>query len=399
MTNCYRFIVCAIIGLLGLTSCGHHHDDDAQKIDQTIIIFYSYTELGAEIREDLREMKAAITNTIDAGNYRVLVYDALNTAAPQIYEILSGENSELVTKTLKTYSEVDVTSEGYLTNVFRDIKRLSPTDSYKLIGGGHGSGWLPSDIHYGQIKRSFGALKEGFRIDVSTFSAALSKAEMHLDLIIFDYCLMSNIETMWELRDNADYIIAMPGEQVGDGFYYTDIWTDITAPVTVERLENICQKQLDYCYNCYEGRQYYYCDEDYRYVAPVTLAAVRCSELEGVANAMRDINQTTEPLTANPDMIGLQRYDMKKPGLFYDLLSYARVLIGDKYSTDDRYLRLVSAVNNAVPVTRDSGYFLANGSHAYKINGTCCLLATSEPSLNPDIIDRKKATSWWKATH
>ena len=157
MTNCYRFIVCAIIGLLGFTSCGHHHDDDAQKIDQTIIIFYSYTELGAEIREDLREMKAAITNTIDAGNYRVLVYDALNTAAPQIYEILSGENSELVTKTLKTYSEVDVTSEGHLTNVFRDIKRLSPTDSYKLIGGGHGSGWLPSDIHYGQIKRSFGA--------------------------------------------------------------------------------------------------------------------------------------------------------------------------------------------------------------------------------------------------
>ena len=77
MTNCYRFIVCAIIGLLGLTSCGHHHDDDAQKIDQTIIIFYSYTELGAEIREDLHEMKAAITNTIAAAtektaNLRIL---------------------------------------------------------------------------------------------------------------------------------------------------------------------------------------------------------------------------------------------------------------------------------------------------------------------------------------
>lgn len=399
MTFYYRFILCAIVVLLGFTSCGHHHHDDGPETEQTIIVFYSYTELGSEIRDDLREMRETIAKTIEADNYRVLVYDALNTSAPQIYEIVMGEESELVTKTLKTYSNVDITSEAHLTNVFRDIKRLSPTKQYKLIGGGHGSGWLPSDIDYGKIKRSFGALKEGFRIDVSTFSKALTKADMHLDLLMLDYCLMANIEVAWELRNNADYIIAIPAEQVGYGFNYTDIWTDITAPVTVERLENICQKHLDYCYEMYSGAMWYYCEAEHRYVSPITLAAVRCSELEGVAAAMREINGSTQPLTAHPDMAGMQRYDMKSPGLFYDLLSYGRALIGEQYATDNRYQRLVAAIDNAVPVRMHSGYFLANGSYAFKIEGDCCCLATSEPSLNSYVIDKKKATSWWLATH
>ena len=87
----------------------------------------------------------------------------------------------------------------------------------------HGTGWLPVGV-YEEIKnqvssRSFGSDNKQ-EMSIIELESALP---IKFDFIIFDACLMGNIETIYQLRHKADVIIASPTETLVAGFPYTEV--------------------------------------------------------------------------------------------------------------------------------------------------------------------------------
>lgn len=66
--------------------------------------------------------------------------------------------------------------------------------------------------------RSFG--DTGRSIDITDFAAAVKAQNYRTDYLLFDACFMANIETLYDLRECTDYVIAAPCEIMGQGFPY-----------------------------------------------------------------------------------------------------------------------------------------------------------------------------------
>lgn len=410
-------LLIAVILIFGVTACSHDNDDNKEPttVAQTIIVFHPYADnltYKSYLTADLAEIKSAIKANGSMASYRVLVYYGSEATKAALYE-LKLQNNSVINDTIEKYTSVTQNSETFLTNVFRKIKETSPSLAYKLISGSHGSGWLPSSINYNDIpsneswdwtdtgnskgiRKSFGGYStKDLRIDITTFSNALTNSGIHPQFIIFDNCLMSNIETVWDLKTNTDYIVATPAEQPGAGFPYDQIWNDVLATTSVSSLKSICETFINYYTKNHSG----YRNPSRESVSPATIALINCAAIEQIADAMKMINQTF-PEISSEQLKKVQRYDWKKQGIFYDILSYAAKRIGEGYASDAYYTVLATALNDAVPFKLNGSYYLANGDECYPITQTDFSgLGCSDPSLNSYIIDVKKETNWWKVTH
>lgn len=97
-----------------------------------------------------------------------------------------------------------------LHSVIHDAITAFPAMEYGLILWSHGTGWLPEGVfdtlkHGNRSKfRSFG-FDSGKEMKITELAENLP---VKFEFIIFDACLMSNIETLYELRNAANYIIA-----------------------------------------------------------------------------------------------------------------------------------------------------------------------------------------------
>ena len=58
--------------------------------------------------------------------------------------------------------------------------------------------------------RSFG--DTGRSIDITDFAAAVKAQNYRTDYLLFDACFMANIETLYDLRECTDYVIAAPAK-------------------------------------------------------------------------------------------------------------------------------------------------------------------------------------------
>jgi hypothetical protein len=60
--------------------------------------------------------------------------------------------------------------------------------------------------------------------------------ENKLSIIGYDSCIMANIEEAYEYREQADYFVASPEDEFGDGWEYHDLFTRINRATTPEEL-------------------------------------------------------------------------------------------------------------------------------------------------------------------
>ena len=61
------------------------------------------------------------------------------------------------------------------------------------------------------------------QMDVTDLAAALQRAKVHCKYILFDCCLMQNLEVDYALRHVTDYVIASPMSIASPGAYYTHL--------------------------------------------------------------------------------------------------------------------------------------------------------------------------------
>lgn len=165
---------------------------------------------------DLREMLQAAGNG-DIGTGRLLVYHARYSGQPVLKEVTAGGID-----TLKIYSnDLQSVDSRRMLEVFDDVERLSPSDSYGLVLWSHASGWLQDGIEDNNDRLlsplAFGQ-DNGRKMNLTTLGRTL---EQHrFDFVYFDCCYMGAVEVAYELQNATRYIVASPSEIPVDGMPY-----------------------------------------------------------------------------------------------------------------------------------------------------------------------------------
>ncbi len=204
---------------------------------------------------DSLEIAAAMGGIAD--NHCMLVYID-DVHSPRIYRFSRHKGVQLVRQWQEDVSSVNPeTLREVLTWSFTKYK----AKEYGLVMWSHSSGWIPASniskvksfgIDNGNNSYSdFAAGQLAPQMNVRDMAAAIEKSA-HLRFILFDTCLMGDIETAFALRHATDYVIASPISIHAAGGYYTGLvqngffCEDITqiartyfSDVTSEALSNV----------------------------------------------------------------------------------------------------------------------------------------------------------------
>lgn len=264
-----------LVAAMTMVSC---HKDDPNLPDapnhygRTVMMYMAMqNSLGSS-----KYHKADSTEVVQAMEYipandRMLLFID-DAQRPRLYE-LSRELSQKDPKTGMPFgpklvkewkTDVSSASAETVTEVLEYMRKNYDSDSYGLIMGSHATGWLPTDRSTSSNnsncraeattegsearttkndaargpKKTFGidvgadgsmASDHGVagsvadQIEIDDLASAIMKSGVKLSYLLFDACLMQNIEVDYALRGVTDYIIASPISISAEGAYYTDL--------------------------------------------------------------------------------------------------------------------------------------------------------------------------------
>mgnify|MGYP000308497367 CR=1 FL=1 len=151
------------------------------------------------------------------------------------------------------------------------------------------------------LTRSFG--DTGRSIDITNFAAAVKAQNYRPDYLLFDACFMANIETLYDLRECTDYVIAAPCEIMAQGFPYERAMPWFFTDGGKEyNLTKVCEAFWNFYMNDATTKS-----------GCISLAVM--AEMEGMKEIMRHINAAPQKTYAEE----LQSYEGMSSHIFYDL--------------------------------------------------------------------------------
>lgn len=334
-------ILLLLLVALSLFSCDKENIDVPQssRKGRTVLAYLvSNNKSGANLDSDLKanikmmyQGLATLTDTCSLIVYYRPCSDDSYLKAPCIIKYETDGHGNINGKSALTDSELTKTSvleEGIIVKqyergqiatdpdampvILSDMMNVVLSDSYGLILGSHGTGWLPGE----KTVRSFGD-DNAYSIDIPQLARALAKANnSKFDFILFDACLMGNIEVLYELRDVAHYCIVSPQEVPVRGFPYNSILPLLYSTDVAASAKGICD---EYIAN----------NEKEKTWGTVTFAD--CTLIDELANAVRmEITSHREQL-ADFDYKSLQQYGGNSSSFRYmstDLLQFIDKLNG-----------------------------------------------------------------------
>lgn len=299
---------------------------------------------------------------------------------------------------LKTYNEVEVLSVGFMQRVMNDAFGMFPAESYGMIVSTHGQAWVPQEMkvrsgigtfssspspssffwNYDEdtpeiVTRSFGA--NNAYMEIKDFAAALGNRK--LDFLLFDACFMANIETYYDLRNSAEYIISSVAEILADGFPYVPItpllFEENFSPVKV------CEAFTDYYADSYGAVSY-----------------VKTSEIDALAATVKAINRQGVPELTPAQAEQVQAYEKAAINVFYDMDAYMKKRVADPAL----YNAFATQLAKTVPYATSTDVLYGNTPYSGTFNVTSsCGISVYIPVKNEyGFNDAYYRTSWHLAT-
>ena len=311
-----------------LVSC-EKNDVEPQKTRTLMVYLAGDNNLSGHMQKNISSMMSAWKKSYNANI--VIYFDAPN-AAPELYTFRFN-GKEVEKQVLKTYEEMDSADPEVLKEVLNEMQDLYPSDSYGLILGSHASGWIPSGgsgrssrMLYAEpvLTRSFGTDYTGpNEMDTRDMAKAIPFNKENLEFILFDACLMSSIEVLYDLRDKAKYVIASPAELPAPGFPYARVMPYFWGKGTnLEKdLVKVCDEFWDY-YNTYNAANRF-----------GTIALIKMDGMEHLFDLTREVLQGKKDYVADIYQKAVYCYPMveySKHDRCFDLGEYM------KYMTEGR---------------------------------------------------------------
>ena len=284
---------------------------------------------------------------------RVLVYwDGLTNYTGESKTVLTEivkENGEVIERVLKQYGEQDSTDPAVMKAVLQDVQYYAPAEVYGISLHGHGTGWFPPELNNlrqpmsgepyieHDLRRPDNALTRAYGPDgeesMSAGDLAEGLSEIKFDYVIFDVCFMSSIELLYDLKDNARYILASPAEIMGKGIPYHKVLPLLFSrdyPID-RRLASAASAIVEY----YRGESY----------PSAAFTVVATAGLQGVADAVKRIFAAG---VEEPDFGEIQYLEVLEPEhAFFDLKDYLKNITGNG-AAKSAYAEFETALANAI---------------------------------------------------
>jgi hypothetical protein len=369
-----KYIVGLLLALSGFSCTKEPAEVDAPFLQRTVLIYMAAdNNLYNNAKKDIQEI---LKNTIPENNNLLVYLDAPSWSAdscPQLFQVKEGERISV-----KKYPPHNSASAEVLREITADVINLFRASSYGLILWLHGTGWLPEKI-FGSLKSSANILHtvpllKSFGKDGENEMSIIDLAQalpVTFEYIIFDACLMSSIEVLYQLRNKAKIIIASPTETLVDGFPYDKIIPFLfdATPLYAE----IAQIYMEH----YKNKS--------GILQSATIAVVDTKQLTSFASMLKE-TVAGGNVTALTDKSQIQQYDMLQSSIFYDLQDCLEHLI-----TEEQQLTLVrEQLSKAVIYNDFTPYFILE----YPIKKSCGI-SVYISSVNNDLDRYYKTLDWY----
>lgn len=314
---------------------------------------------------------------------RILIfYDRGNyTRLTELYMDDGMAKQRLIEEYPTSTSTVD---KEFLAGVINRMKEVAPADSYGLIMSSHGGGWVPADLYdvylLGESSRAnepnakplFYGQDDSDCMEIPDLVDVLKHTRFKY--IIFDACMMANVESLYDMRNMADYIIASPTEILGAGFPYEN-FLPLLFERTDHKLKEVCEAYMEY-YRDTSG----------------TIALIDCSKMDALAEAMRGVYAEAKSV----DVSQVQAYDNFLYHLYFDLGDYVKqVAKGDTLERFNAALRDVVVYSGYT----DTFFTVTGEDDAYipieEYSGLSCYILQEDDC--PNTAAAWRDTAWAKA--
>ncbi len=305
----------AIVLLFGSCSKSSDEPDPSERRAYSSLLLYAVASnnLASALHDDINEMLNAC-EYIDMDRNDIYVYYLTKTKMPALYAVRkksSGDDYELVS--VKDYDRsVYSTDPTRISEVIADYNSIaSPSDSKGIIFWSHGTGWSPDFSDHkvpGSGSKALDYLPPATNhsYGYDDFKGHVDKCDIieladaipdgYFNFIWFDCCYMGGIETLYQLRDKAEYIVAYPTEVWSEGMPY-----DLTIPSIVRKNPDLI------------GAAARFADYFISKKRAVTIGVFEMKQIEAVAEvAMQRADKDPAPKHL------LQCYSRSPIGPFYD---------------------------------------------------------------------------------
>ncbi|WP_278973486.1 clostripain-related cysteine peptidase [Alistipes finegoldii] len=365
---------------------------------QTMLLYMPGRDLLKFYKQNIDGVLKAVDANVP-GDGRVLVcYQPNAHSQAEMYEAyFNAEKQAAAFALLKTYDDFAAADPACVQRMLADVEAFAPAQHYGIIVGCHGKAWVPANqgaLSYSArmskeledlwtpapgalTTRSFG--DTGRSIDITDFAAAVKAQNYRTDYLLFDACFMANIETLYDLCECTDYVIAAPCEIMGEGFPYERAmpWF-FTDGGKGRDLTKVCEAFWNFYMNDATTRS-----------GCISLAVM--SEMEEMKEVMRRINAAPKKSYAEE----LQSYEGMSSHIFYDLGHWVELACGDAKLKEDFKAQLDKAFPKAARLSTPGFYSAYNG----RMNPVAYYSGVSFSEPSDKYVEENKQTSWYRDTH
>jgi hypothetical protein len=421
-----KIIAIAACGLLALPGCTktEYVEVEVPRVDSSPKTLIFYGNIGQRyFKANVEAAGRAIGTGALAEGHRVLVCDEILGVGSAIeknviYELVRDKSvaEGFRRDTLRVHQGADARQTldpVDMAYLLAEMRAMTPEAvSFGLALGTHGRGWIPKEYasptqrmntadpfatmweqpreiktrFLGHVvKNAASMVTHDYRIDIPVFAAAMEG--LHWDFILMDVCLMSNIESLYEMRDIADYFIVSPAEVMIAGFPYEKIVSTLFADgVDWDTPEVFAAVGHDYVEHYRSSSDPY-----------ATIAVVDAGQLTSLAQSVRDIRRGGVNAIENEELNFIQAYEGMSVHTFYDLDEYMR-----RWARNETYYdRFLAQLRRTVVYKESTDYFytdLGNSGDkpiAHYSGVSAFIDAAATSSLTPYY----KETAWYRAVY
>ena len=345
-----RFI---LLLCMAVCLCACDHDERMAKDRQVVLLYLAgNNSLATEGIGDYEDIKGSWLPTTRGSDKVILVYHHFTDETPVLVRLSRDRKGNVVEDVIMEYPfDTNSASAQTLSAVIADAEAAWPSVHHGIILWSHGSGFLPpgyyahpqersesnllfqardpyADLVKSDDVKSFGE-DHGNEMDLLDLQKALSR--FHYDYIIFDCCLMANVELAYELRNNCNYLLFSPTEILTDGFPYDVMMQSIFTQQTEAAMCSIAQSYMAH-YRAYSG-----------VYASATICLVNTAYLQSLAEACKPIFNNHQQQILTLDRSRVQPYFRYGKHWFYDIDDFV-----GQVATESEYRTFAQALNRAV---------------------------------------------------
>lgn len=329
-----RKLLSLLLTAIILTACSSNNDAPVlPPKEEAPVTVWAYLVADTNIKSDLRNNIKNMYEGLSEMNKQatLLVYwdggtsDTYFTTSPAIiryttdgYGNINGvaardssysiryiaEQGEII----QSYDDQLSTDKATMCHVLKDMKSQTKNGKIVMVAGSHGSAWIESI--YASQTRSFGQDGNGTDNTISTWdmASAITDADIKLDLLLFDACMMATAEVCHDFRNATNYLIVSALDVPAPGFPYHNLMKYLYEGNTTNYIE-VCKQYVEF-YRTYPNGW-------------ASVALVDAARMDGLASAVATQlkNHKEEIYNYNP-INQLQHYGLNSSSTGFKYISF-----------------------------------------------------------------------------